>query len=68
VRLSVEGSRIEDGDSVPARLDLNGEMVLEPTGGFRVVEDVLEGCVLESGSVDVSGDPEGVKRRVGGKG
>jgi hypothetical protein len=32
-------------------------MVLETTAGFGMVEDLLEGGVLEGGSVDVSGDP-----------
>jgi hypothetical protein len=63
MRLSVEGRRVEDGNSVPARLDLNREVILESTGRLRVMEDVLEGGVLEGGSVDVSGNPVGEEEK-----
>jgi hypothetical protein len=57
VRDGVDRGRVHDGNSVPARLNLDREMVLETTAGFGMVEDLLEGGVLEGGSVDVSGDP-----------
>jgi hypothetical protein len=47
VRDGVDWGRVHDGDSVPARLDLDREMVLETTAGFGMVEDLLEGGVLE---------------------
>lgn len=62
--VGVEGSGIEDGDSVPARLHLNGEMSLESVPRFDVVEDGLERSVLEGSTVDITGDPavEGVSQ------
>lgn len=57
VGLGVDGCGVEDGDPVPARLDLEGKVVLEATGRLGVVEDLLKGRVFEGGSVDVSGDP-----------
>lgn len=64
MRLGVKGRRVEDGDSVPARLNLDGEVVLEPTGRLGVVEDVFEGSVFEGGSVNVSGDPVGEEEKM----
>lgn len=57
VGLGVDGRRVEDGDSVPARLDLERKVVLEATGRLGVVEDLLKGRVLEGSSIDVSGHP-----------
>ena len=53
----VEGSRVEDGDTVPAGLDLNGQVLLEAHRRGAVVENVLKGSVLESSTVDVTRDP-----------
>lgn len=57
MRRGVKRSGIEDGDAVPAGLDLDGEVALETVGGGTVVEDGFEGGVFEGGAVDVAGYP-----------
>lgn len=54
---AVERRGVEHGDSVPAGLDLDGEVPLEAVGGGRVVEDGFEGGVFECCAVDIAGDP-----------
>jgi len=53
----VEGSRVEDGDTVPAGLDLNRHMLLEAHGRGAVVENIFERSVFESSTVDVTRNP-----------
>lgn len=53
----VEGRRVQDGDTVPAGLHLDGEVTHESVFGGGVVEDGFEGGVFEGGAVDVAGDP-----------
>lgn len=57
VRMGVHRVGVENRDSVPARLNLNGEMTLESMAGFEIAEDGFEGCVLEGGSVHISSYP-----------
>lgn len=60
---AVERGRVEHRDAVPAGLHLNGQVPLEAVGRRRVVEDGLEGGVLERGAVDVARDPVVVEHR-----
>lgn len=53
----VEGSRVEDGDTVPAGLDLNGQVLLEAHRRGAVVENILKRGVFESSPVDVTRNP-----------
>jgi hypothetical protein len=53
----VEGSRVEDGDTVPAGLDLNGQVLLEARRRGAVVENILKGSIFESSTVDVTRNP-----------
>ena len=57
MRWGVEGCGVEDGDTVPAGLDLDGEVARESVLRGDVVEDGFEGSVFESGAVDVAGYP-----------
>ena len=57
VRVRVHRGRVEDGDAVPARLDLDGQVALEAVRRLHVAEDGLEGRVLECGAVHVTRDP-----------
>lgn len=57
MRRGVKRSGVEDGDAVPAGLDLDGEVALETVRGGTVVEDGFEGGVFEGGAVDVAGYP-----------
>lgn len=53
----VEGRRVEDGDTVPAGLDLNGEVLLEARRRGAMVEDFIERSVFEGSTVDVTRNP-----------
>ena len=57
VRGRVERRGVEDGDAVPAGLDLDGEVPLEARRRDGVVEDVFEGGVFEGCAVYVAGYP-----------
>lgn len=57
MRVGVHRCGVEDGDSVPAGLDLDGEMALEAMAGFDVAEDGFKRSVLEGGTVHVASDP-----------
>ena len=54
VRGRVEWRRVKNGNTVPARLDLDRKMSLESILGCAMVEDRLERSVLERGPVDIS--------------
>ena len=60
---SVEGRGVEDGNTVPAGLDLDGKVSLETVLRVGVVKDGFEGRVFERGTVDVAGDPVVVEDR-----
>jgi hypothetical protein len=57
VRVHVKRCRVEYGDSVPARLNLEREVALETVGIFEVAEDGFERGVFEGGTVHIAGDP-----------
>ena len=57
MRWGVEGRGVEDGDTVPAGLDLDGEVARESVLRGDVVEDGFEGSVFERCAVDVARDP-----------
>ena len=57
MRGRIERRGVEHRDAVPAGLHLDGQVPLEALLRVRVVEDGLEGRVLERGAVDVAGDP-----------
>ena len=59
----IERSGVEDGNSVPTRLDLDREMPLEAIRGLRVMEDVLEGRIFEGSTVDITCHPVIIKHR-----
>lgn len=63
MRVGVHRCGVEDGDSVPAGLDLDGEMALEAMAGFDVAEDGFKRSVLEGGTVHVASDPAVPKGR-----
>jgi hypothetical protein len=69
VRMSVHGRGVENGDSVPAGLDLDGEVTLKAVRGFDVTENGFKGGVLKGGAVHVASDPAGKKgKHVSGSG
>jgi hypothetical protein len=57
----VERCGIQDGDAVPAALDLDGQMLLEAVAGGRMVEDGLEWRILQRGAVDIARHPVVIK-------
>lgn len=63
VRRRVERRGVQDRDAVPARLHLHGQVPLVAVLRGGVVEDGLEGGVLQRGAVDVAGDPVVVEDR-----
>ena len=63
VRRRVERRGVEHGDAVPARLHLDRQVLQEALLRRPVLEDGLEGRVLERGAVDVARDPVVVEDR-----
>lgn len=57
VRRRVERRGVKNGYAVPARLHLDGEVLHEALLRGSVLEDGLEGRVLERGAVDVARNP-----------
>ena len=53
----VEGCRVKDGDTVPAGLDLNREVLPEAHRRVAMLENILKGSVFESSAVDVARNP-----------
>ena len=55
--ICLSGRGVEDGNTVPAGLDLDGEVARESVLRGDVVEDGFEGGVFERCAVDVARDP-----------
>jgi len=53
----VKRGRVKDGDTIPARLNLDGKVALESLRRIWMVENTFKWGILKSRAIDISSNP-----------